>query len=170
MYISHGFLPETLLKRVKIHPVYRYCYCLIINLCPTLCNPMDCRPPGSSVHRILPARILEWVAISFSRGSSQPRDRTCVSSLVGRFFTTELPGKLIWNITVPTIFISVKPPIFGKVHIFDLENLLVYFLLAHLTKGVLWKCKIPKEGKQHLTCPWPTDMVKFQVQTWTVGV
>ena len=81
MYISHGFLPETLLKRVKIHPVYRYCYCLIINLCPTLCNPMNCRPPGSSVHRILPARILEWVAISFSRGSSQPRDRTDVSCI-----------------------------------------------------------------------------------------
>ena len=44
--------------------------------CLTLCNPVDCSPPGSSVHRILQARILEWVAISFSRGSSQPRDRT----------------------------------------------------------------------------------------------
>ena len=42
-------------------------------------KPMDCSPPGSSVHGILHARILEWVAISFSRGSSQPRDRTCIS-------------------------------------------------------------------------------------------
>ena len=42
--------------------------------CPTLCDPMACTPPGSSVHGILLARILEWVAISFSRGSSQPRD------------------------------------------------------------------------------------------------
>ena len=42
--------------------------------CLTLCDPMDCSPPGSSVHGILQARILEWVAISFSRGSSQPRD------------------------------------------------------------------------------------------------
>ena len=42
----------------------------------TVCSPMDCNPPGSSVHRILQARILEWVAISFSRVSSQPRDRT----------------------------------------------------------------------------------------------
>ena len=44
--------------------------------CPTLCDPMDCSLPGSSVHRIFQARVLEWVAISFSRGSSQPRDRT----------------------------------------------------------------------------------------------
>ena len=42
--------------------------------CPTLCDPMDCSPPGSSVHGIFQARVLEWVAISFSRGSSQPRD------------------------------------------------------------------------------------------------
>jgi len=41
---------------------------------PTLCNPMDCSPPGFSVHGILQARILEWVAISFSRGSSRPED------------------------------------------------------------------------------------------------
>ena len=52
-----------------------------------LCNPMDCSPPGSSVHGILQARILEWVAISSSRGSSQPRDRTQVSCIAGRFFT-----------------------------------------------------------------------------------
>ena len=55
--------------------------------CPTLCGPMDCSPPGSSVHGILQARILEWVAISFSRGSSQPRDQTWVSPIAGKFFT-----------------------------------------------------------------------------------
>ena len=55
--------------------------------CPTLCNPMDCSLPGSLVHGIFQARILEWVAISFSRGSFQPRDRTQVSSIVGRCFT-----------------------------------------------------------------------------------
>ena len=54
--------------------------------CPTLCNPMDCSPPGSSVHGILQARILEWVAISFSRRSSWPRDRTQVSHIAGRRF------------------------------------------------------------------------------------
>ena len=54
--------------------------------CPTLCDPVDCSPPGSSVHGILQARILEWVAISFSRGSSRPRDRTQVSHIAGRHF------------------------------------------------------------------------------------
>ena len=54
--------------------------------CPTLCDPMDYSPPGSSVHGILQVRILEWVAISFSRGSSQPRDRTRVSCIAGRRF------------------------------------------------------------------------------------
>ena len=60
--------------------------CVLTQSCPTLCDPMDCSPPGSFVHGILQARILEWVAMPFSRGSSQSRDRTCVSylSYVGR--------------------------------------------------------------------------------------
>ena len=55
--------------------------------CPTLCNSMDCRLPGSSIPGLLQAGILEWVAISFSRRSSQPRDRTWVSHISGRHFT-----------------------------------------------------------------------------------
>ena len=51
--------------------------------CPTLCDPMDC-----TVHGILQARILEWVTIPFSKGSSQPRDQTQVSLILGRFFTS----------------------------------------------------------------------------------
>ena len=63
--------------------------CVHVQSSPTLCYPMDCSPPGSSVHGILQARVLEWVAISFSRGPSWPRDRTlisCVSciSCIGR--------------------------------------------------------------------------------------
>ena len=54
--------------------------------CPTLCDPMDCSPPGSSFHGIFQARVLEWGAISFSRGSSRPRDRTRVSWIPGRCF------------------------------------------------------------------------------------
>ena len=54
----------------------------------TLCNLMSCSPPGSSAHGILQARILEWVAIAFSRGSSRPRDGTWVSCTAGRFFPT----------------------------------------------------------------------------------
>ena len=51
------------------------------------CDPIDCSLPGSSVHRISQAKILEWVAISFSRGSSRLRDQTWVSCIAGRFFT-----------------------------------------------------------------------------------
>ena len=54
---------------------------------PDSCDPMDCSLPGSSVHGILQARIPEWVAISFSRGSSRPRNQTRVSCIAGRFFT-----------------------------------------------------------------------------------
>ena len=53
----------------------------------TLCNLMDCNLPDSSIHAIFQARILEWVAISFSKGSSQPRDCTWVSHTAGRLFT-----------------------------------------------------------------------------------
>ena len=55
--------------------------------CPTLCVPMDCSLSGSSVHGIFQARVLEWIAISFSRGSSRPRNRTQVSRIAGRHFT-----------------------------------------------------------------------------------
>ena len=66
--------------------LYRYTYIVKALSCPTLCNPVDCSSPGSSIHGILRARILEWVAISFCRGSSQPRDRTQVSCIAGRRF------------------------------------------------------------------------------------
>ena len=62
----------------------------ITQSCPTLCSPMGCSPPGSSVHGILQARILEWVAMPSYRGSSQPRDQTrvfCISWIAGRFLT-----------------------------------------------------------------------------------
>ena len=58
------------------------CVCLVTQSCLTLCNPMDCSLPDSSVHGIFQARILEWVTISHSRGSSQPRDQTCISCLL----------------------------------------------------------------------------------------
>ena len=69
---------EILLKKVKM---------LVTQSCPTLCDPMDCNLPGSSVHGILQARILEWIAICSSRGSSWLRDWTQVSCIAGRFFT-----------------------------------------------------------------------------------
>ena len=60
---------------------------LVAQSCPTLCNPMDSRLWGSSVCGSLQARIMEWVAVSYSRGSSQPRDQTHVSWIIGEFFT-----------------------------------------------------------------------------------
>ena len=70
----HTILPELIRK-------------LVTQSCRTLCDPMDCSPPGSSVLGILQARILEWIAISLSRGSSWARNRTQVSSIAGRLFT-----------------------------------------------------------------------------------
>ena len=73
--------------------------------CPTLCDPMDCSLPCSSIRGILQARILEWVAISFSRGSSQLRDQTQVSCIAGRRFTIwatrEAPFLCIGNVKTP---------------------------------------------------------------------
>ena len=65
-------------KKVKV---------LVTQSCPTLCHPVDGSTPGSSVHRLLQARILEWAAILFSGESSRPRDSTSVSCFAGRFFT-----------------------------------------------------------------------------------
>ena len=66
---------------------------LVAQSCLTLCNPMDCSPPGSPLHGILQARILERIATAFSRGSSWPRDQTQVSCIAGRFFTIWATGK-----------------------------------------------------------------------------
>ena len=72
------------------------CVCVCVHAraqsCPTLCDPTDCSPPGSSVHGISQVRILEWVAISFSRGSSWTRNQTqVIPALTGGFYTTAPP-------------------------------------------------------------------------------
>ena len=68
----------------------------VVQSYPTLCDPMDCSPPCSSVHGILQARILEGVAVPFSRGSHQPRDWTQVSYIAGRFFTIWVTREVWW--------------------------------------------------------------------------
>ena len=73
------------------------CCCKLLQSCPTLHDHMDCSLPSSSVHGILQARILEWVAMPSSRGSSWPRDRTCVSCLLhwpAGSLLLALPGKM----------------------------------------------------------------------------
>ena len=81
-----SILSESISKPVLV-------MCVFTKSSLTLCDPMDCSLPGSLVHGILQARILEWVAISSSRGSSRPRDQTGVFCLAGGFFTTEPPGR-----------------------------------------------------------------------------
>ena len=75
------------------HAQKEFSCCLVTKSCPTPCNSVDCSSPGSSVHGILQARILKWVAIPFSRWSYRPRDQTRVSCTAGGFFTTEPSGK-----------------------------------------------------------------------------
>ena len=79
------FVTETLNK--QIHTSLEVKWREVAQLCLTLCDLMDCSLPGSSVHGIFQVRILEWVVISFSRGTSWPRDQTQVSHIVGRRFT-----------------------------------------------------------------------------------
>ena len=86
LWAAQGLPPYT---RASLHRSLRVC----AQSCPTLCNPTDSSLPGSSVRRTFQARILKWVAISSSRGSSQARDQTHVSCIAGGFFTAEPPGK-----------------------------------------------------------------------------
>ena len=77
-------------------PSICYC-CLVAKSCQTLCDPVDCSLPGSSVHEIPQIRTLEWVAISFSTGSSWPRGWNCVSYIGRQILSTEPPGKFhLW--------------------------------------------------------------------------
>ena len=78
LYISNTFQIANLIRKVKSE---------VTKLCPTLWYPMDCSLLGSSVHGIVQARVLEWVTISFSRGSSWPRDQTWASHIASRHFT-----------------------------------------------------------------------------------
>ena len=96
------------------------CVCVkLFQACPTLCCPMDCSLPGSSVHGILQARILEWVAIPSSRGSFPPRDRTHISCdfcSAGRFFNHQATGspllmhtQLLFSISFAPFLSSTRP-------------------------------------------------------------
>ena len=75
---------------------------LVAQSCPILCDPMDCSLPGSSVHGILQARLLEWIAMPFSRGSSRP-GRSGSPTLQADSLPSELPGKPIFTYAMPTI-------------------------------------------------------------------
>ena len=82
---------------------------LVARSCPTLSDPMDYSPSGSSVHGILQARILEWVAVLFSRGSSKPRAQTHESCVAGGFFTSWATRETQWKKQVIGQYLSINP-------------------------------------------------------------
>ena len=106
---GRGALCESLDHTTNALPTYNT-YCLVAKSCLTLCDPMDCSRPGSPVHGILQARILKWVAMSFSRGSSWPRDQTWISCFAGGSFTVRATATL----TLQGIFARKHICLFGK--------------------------------------------------------
>ena len=90
-------LKNILIARVDVEPMNTEVS--VTQLCPALCDSMHCSPPGSSVHRILQAKILGWVAISFSGGSSRAKDQIQVSCIAGRLFIirTTREAQVAWK-------------------------------------------------------------------------
>ena len=120
--------------------------------CPTLWDPMDHSPPGSSVHGVFQARILEWVAIPTCRRSSPPRDRThvsCISCTEGRFFTTELPGKLPNYNRISTKTSHVSWPWSVRE-----SNVSLWFIPTSIWSSVIWTILL----HLHLS-PIPTTVI-----------
>ena len=101
--------------------------------CLTLCNPMDCSPPGSSVHGFLQARILAWVAIPFFRGSSQRKDRTRVTCNLGRFFT-------VWATSNSCLLLYPKCSPLPEPHGYTLLSSFEDFILPSPAWNVLSAC------------------------------
>ena len=143
----------------------------------TLYVPTDCSPPGSSVHEIIPAKILEWVAMPSSRGSSRPRDWTrvsCISCIAGRFFTTEPPGnpgrsstlKHLYNLQQMTGSwwenTSCSLPLSGKIlgayypvsERLQQDSAPVFHPVTPLLSHPSWPSSLPCVISQPLTCFW----------------
>ena len=127
----------------------------------TLCNHMGACSPGSSVYGVLQARILEWVAISFSRGSSSPRDRTRISCTAGRFFTVWATREAqIWYYFLPT-FVLIRRVTLQKI-LNTFQNTLKIVVLGTCYLSITW---ISKNLQSFL--PWPQtqlQLMKFGVR------
>ena len=116
-----------------------------LQLCPVLSNSMDSGPSGSSVHRILQTRILEWVAMAFSRGSSQSRDWTCISyvSCIGR-----------WVLTTSAIWKSPGWP--GSLHNYCTRNELIIQMVTYDFTNICLFLSSRQNKEIHVvvTVPW----------------
>ena len=130
--------------------------------CLTLCNPMDCSPPGSSVHGILQARWLEWVSIPFPRGSSRPRDQIQVSC-ISRQIVYRLSHQGSPHMYIQTHYVDVQPKfffhktilhltVFNEVYMFSLFGVLIVKMLVKSTQLFSHPCSV-----------WQTLVAKY----WT---
>ena len=102
--------------------------------CSTFCNPMDCSPPGFSIHGIFQARILEWVAVSFSRRSSWPRDRTWVSHIAGRCFPIQNVMRTSWSHYYPFLHFFFLQ---SSLNLLQYYFCLMFWLVGHNPRGIL---------------------------------
>ena len=120
--------------------MYSYCHVRVLSCVQLFCDPMNCSPPCSSIHGILQARILEWVATPSSRGPFWPSDQTYVSALADRCFTTSATGEahlghsikiaalLVWFITDPSIALSPGWMQYWTISSCKHVNILIYTL------------------------------------------
>ena len=133
----------------------RCCCCLVTKSCSTLCDHTDCSPPGSCIHGIFQARILQWVAIAFSRVSFQLRDWICISCLAGRSFTIEAPGKPLshmWaaaakSLQCPILCYPIdgSPPVFAVPGI--LQARILEWVAISFSSAWKWKVKVKSKMK-----------------------
>ena len=141
---------------------------LVTQLCPTLCDPIDCSPPGSSVHGTLQARILEWVTMHSSRKSSWPRDWTWNSCFAGRFFIAESLGRPINCFIQAEFFGKIKELIYfwtaprekKKKSEFQGEALFTPFPVIHSTQGFALSIKLWID----MTCAAPEQKILGALQ------
>ena len=112
MYHANGIIRKLL--NLKAFEQQRKKESEVAQLCLTRCDPMDCSLPGSSVHGIFQARVLELIAISFSRGSSRPRDRTWVSHIVDRRFTIWATRVVIFIYSLGHSYLTSIPVFHGN--------------------------------------------------------
>ena len=152
---------------ILVSSIVWLCCCLVAKSCLTHCNPIDCSPPGSSVHGVFQARILEWVAISFARRFSRPRDGTSVSCL-GRWilhcWATREAHSMACKHTKKSkmymcmyIYISLKFPKWCT----KLLKVAISRILE-LGGGFCWSLYIPSYCFNFLTWVFITFIINFQ--------